>query len=94
MLHYLHALMGKEWTGKGRGWATYNGALGKYGAPAAITRRLEDIREDRNSYLHPEITVSLEDAPMVFGSCNLVITLMAREIEKLRPNAPKRSVAP
>jgi hypothetical protein len=64
-------------------WATYNDQLRVSGAPAAITDRLGEIRSDRNSYAHPEITVSLDEAPVVFELCTGVIFLMAKEIEKL-----------
>jgi hypothetical protein len=61
----------------------YNECLAKNGAPKSITNRLEEIREDRNSYAHPNVTISLEDAPIIFSLCNEVIRRMAKEIERL-----------
>lgn len=83
MLAYYEALTGNAWPFPRRVWATYNDQLRISGAPAAITDRLNEIRSDRNSYAHPEITVSLDEAPVVFELCTGVIFLMAREIEKI-----------
>jgi hypothetical protein len=83
MLRYYEVLTGQQWTERGRGWGAYNRQLIQNNAPRAITNRLEEIREDRNSYAHPSVTISTEDAPIIFSLCNEVIRQMAKEIEKL-----------
>ena len=83
MLAYYEALTGQTWTYKKRDWKMYNDQLAANGAPKAITDRLGEIREDRNAYAHPDITVPLDEALVVFELCNGVIQLMAKEVEKI-----------
>jgi hypothetical protein len=83
MLKYYEALTGSKWTLKKRDWGIYNDHLKKNGAPASITNRLDEIRQDRNAYTHPNMNVSLEDAPIIFNLCISVIHFMAKEIERL-----------
>jgi hypothetical protein len=83
MLTYFEALTGTAWSLRRRDWNTYNNQLHANGALSAITNRLGEIREDRNAYTHPEITVPLDEAIVVFDLCNGVIHLMAKEIEKI-----------
>ena len=83
MLTYYEALTGTAWAFPRRDWYNYNTQLASNGAPPAITNRLGEIREDRNAYAHPDITVSLDEAPIVFELCSGVIFLMAKEIEKI-----------
>ena len=84
-LPIYHELLTKApWPHKKRDWKIYVEQLGVAGAPKAITRRLEEIREfDRNPYIHPDDNVSLEEAPVLFELCTGVIFLMAQEMEKL-----------
>lgn len=84
MLTYYEALTNQSWSYPKRDWKMYNDQLAANGAPKAITNRLGEIREDRNAYAHPDITVPVDEAPVVFELCNGVIHLMAKEIEKLR----------
>jgi len=63
-----------------RDWAVLVGQLGVSGAPKKITQRLDEVREDRNSFAHPDVTVSLEDGPIVYGLCTNIMHLMAKEM--------------
>jgi hypothetical protein len=83
MLAYYVALTGQAWPYKKRDWNIYNDHLAANGAPKAITNRLGEIREDRNAYAHPDTTVPLDEAPIVFELCGGVIHLMAKEMEKI-----------
>jgi hypothetical protein len=85
MLRYYELLKG-PWTFKKRDWKIYVEQLSVAGAPAHITRRLEEIRAfDRNPYIHPEQNVNLDEAPILFELCTGVIFQMAQEMEKLTP---------
>ncbi|HEV2912860.1 MAG TPA: DUF4145 domain-containing protein [Pyrinomonadaceae bacterium] len=94
MLAYYEVLAGQAWPFNRRDWNMYNEHLKKHGAPQAITNRLGEIREDRNAYAHPDITVPLDEALLVFELCNGVIHLMAKEIEKLEAAKTAASSSP
>ena len=83
MLAYYEKLAKKPWSFKKRDWNIYNDQLAKEGAPKAITNRLAEIRADRNAYAHPDITVPLDEGPIVYDLCTGVMFYMAKEIEKL-----------
>ncbi|MGI9166798.1 MAG: hypothetical protein ACR2G5_10515 [Pyrinomonadaceae bacterium] len=83
MLAYYEKLANKPWPFTKRDWNIYNEQLAKEGAPKAITNRLVEIRADRNAYAHPDITVPLDEGPIVYELCTGVIFYMAKEIEKL-----------
>jgi hypothetical protein len=82
MLKYYEVLAGHTWTFKRRDWGIYIDQLRVEHAPASIINRLGDIRDDRNAYMHPEINVSLEEAPIVFEIGTDVIFQMSQEIQK------------
>jgi len=83
-IKYLELLMKQPWPfPKTRDWNAYITHLGKNGAPKRITDRLEEIRDDRNSYIHPDINVTLEEAPIIFGMCTDVVFLIGQEMSKL-----------
>ena len=84
MLGYYEALTGTAWSLPKRDWMNYNTQLRVKGAPSAITDRLGEIREDRNAYTHPDLNVSLDEAPVVFELCSGVIFSIAKEIEKIQ----------
>lgn len=89
MLRYYEVLAGAPWSFPRRDWKNYNDQLAAKGAPKAITNRLDEIRaEDRNAYIHPDVNVELEDAPMIFTLCTGVMHSMAKEITKINPSAP------
>lgn len=94
MVAYYETLTGTAWPFAKRDWGKYNTELKAKGAPAAITNRLGEIREDRNAYAHPDINVSPDDAPVVFELCTGVIQLMAKEIEKIEASSSSRGATP
>jgi len=66
---------------KKKDWKIYIEQLVVEKAPKRITDRLDEIREfDRNSYIHPEVDVTLEEAPILFELCTAVVFWMAKEI--------------
>jgi hypothetical protein len=86
MLGYYKALARKPWPFNKRDWNIYIAQLGVEGAPKSITTRLDEIRDmDRNAYTHPEKTVSLDEAPVLFRLCTGVTFYMCQELEKLTP---------
>lgn len=86
ILHYHEKLSGKTWSFKKRDWKIYVEQLSNAGAPKDITNRLNEIRElDRNAYIHPDVNVSIEEAPVLFELCTGVIFRIGQELEKLNP---------
>jgi hypothetical protein len=87
MIKYLELLMKGPWPyPKNKTWHDYIQHLEKNGAPKKVTERLNEIREsDRNAYIHPDISVPLEEAPIIFGLCTGVVFLMGQEMSKLTP---------
>jgi hypothetical protein len=81
---YYEVLAGKPWPYPQRDWGRYIVELEKFpGVNKTITGRLNEIRElNRNPLIHPEIIVSMEEAPVLFELCNGVIYYMAEEIRK------------
>ena len=76
----------KEWPfPKNKNWDAYITHLDKEGAPKTITTRLNEIRDmDRNAYAHPDKTVTLDEAPILFRLCTGVTFYMCQEMEKLK----------
>jgi hypothetical protein len=87
ILHYYEKLAGQPWPyPKTKDWYNYIDHLKKHQAPDKITMRLDEIRKfDRNAYIHPDINVSLEEAPVLFNLCDGVILYMVQEVERLTP---------
>jgi len=84
MLAYYELLAKHPWTLRKKDWNIYIEQLAKEGAPKQITNRLEEIRVlDRNPYIHPDLNVPLEDAPLLFELCTGVVHFMAQEMNKL-----------
>ena len=83
MLAYYEKLAKKPWPFAKRDWNIYNDHLAKEGAPQTITNRLAEIRTDRNAYAHPDITVPLDEGPIVYDLCTGVMFYMAKEMERL-----------
>jgi hypothetical protein len=84
MLAYYELLVKHPWAFKKRDWKIYIEQLAKENAPKRITDRLDEIRElDRNTYIHPDVNVSLEEAPILFELCTGVVFLMGQEMDKL-----------
>jgi hypothetical protein len=81
MLAYYEFLAGHPWSFTKKDWKIYVEQLAKEKAPKRITDRLDEIREfDRNSYIHPDVNVTLEEAPVLFELCTGVMFLMAKEM--------------
>jgi hypothetical protein len=87
ILHYYEKLAGKPWPyPKTKDWYNYIDHLKNHHAPEKITMRLDEIRKfDRNAYIHPDINVSLEEAPVLFNLCDGVILYMVQEVARLTP---------
>jgi hypothetical protein len=85
MLAYYAALAKHPWPyPQTRNWDAYITHLDKKSAPKSITSRLNEIREmDRNAYAHPDKTVTLDEAPILFRLCTGVTFYMCEEMEKL-----------
>lgn len=83
MLKYYEVLASKPWNFKTRGWQNYVDQLAKLKAPKQITNRLNEIRSDRNSYAHPDVTVPIDEMLPVYDLCTGVMFYMAKEIETL-----------
>jgi hypothetical protein len=81
MLAYYEKLAKKPWPFAKRDWNIFNDHLTKEGAPKGITNRLAEIREDRNAYAHPDVTVPLDEGPIVYDLCTGVMFYMAKEME-------------
>jgi hypothetical protein len=89
MYAYFLALSAHPWPpASARTWNTLVNQLRAAGAPSVIINRLDEIREDRNSYAHPDVTVPLDEAPIVYELCTGVMFYMAKEIEKLQSTSP------
>jgi hypothetical protein len=61
-------------------WAVLVDQLGVEGAPKKIIERLKELREDRNSYAHPDVTVPIDEAPIVYETCTFVMFYIAKEM--------------
>jgi hypothetical protein len=84
ILEYYKRLSGHPWDQTRKDWGIYIDFLIKDGAPEKITTRLREIAKmDRNAYVHPDVTVTLDEAPLLFGLCAAVIFYMGQELERL-----------
>lgn len=88
MRTYYKRLTGNDWPPPalppkkpmGKNWAVLVDQLRVEGASAKVIQRLGEIREDRNSFAHPDVTVPQQEAPTVFDLCTGAMFLMAQEI--------------
>jgi len=88
MITYCGVLMKKPWPHRQRDWGKYITELESHSAPKQITSRLREIKDlDRNPYLHPQKTATLEEAPILFEMCTGVMYFMAKEIETLQTSS-------
>jgi hypothetical protein len=86
ILAYYNFLSGHDWNKNKKDWKIYVEQLVVEGAPKKITSRLDEIRDmDRNSYAHPDVNVTREEAPILYGLCAAVNYYMAEEMSKLTP---------
>jgi len=81
---YYAIVTGVEPKKKFRNWGAYLKKLNQCGANSKITGYLDHIRENyRNPILHPEVTLTADDAQVLFGVCVSAIVLMATELKTL-----------
>jgi len=70
---------------KARNWSAYIKALGAVGANAKIVHHLDQIRElHRNPMIHPEETLTMEEATSLWAVCTSVSVSMIEDIRKRR----------
>jgi hypothetical protein len=84
MLAYYEKLAGHPWAlPKNKDWNSYIDHLGKHGAPPTITDRLREIKNnDRNAYIHPDKSATIEEARVLYSLCDGVNYYMAEEMVK------------
>jgi len=81
---YYKVVTGVEPKTKFRNWGAYIKRLNESGANTKITKHLDHMRENyRNPILHPEVSLSADEAQVLFGVCVSAIFLMANEIKAL-----------
>jgi hypothetical protein len=81
---YYKAVTGVEPKDKFRNWGAYIKRLRERGANPKITGFLDHIRENyRNPILHPTVTLSAEEAQILFGICVSAIVMMASEMKSV-----------
>ena len=86
IIAYYELLAGNQWSFAKRDWKIYIEQLSVKHAPNKITSRLDEIRKmDRNSYIHPDKDVSIEEARVLYGLCSAVNYYMAEEMIGLTP---------
>jgi transposase-like protein len=86
IIQYCECLIGQQWTEKRKDWGRYIEVLVEKNAPDKITSRLREIAKmDRNAYVHPDVTVTIDEAPLLFDLCAAVIFYMGQELERLTP---------
>jgi hypothetical protein len=93
---YYEALTGKTFAAAkiGRNWGEYIKALRAAGAENKITVFLDHIREEyRNPISHPNETLDLEEAFVLFGPALSAIGQMLREIVDLTEESGKAAAA-
>lgn len=61
-------------------WKVLVDQLEVNGAPKQIVNRLRELREDRNSFAHPDVVVRLDEAPIVYDLCTGVMFYIAQEM--------------
>ena len=81
---YYAAIVGKAPKAKMRNWGAYIKNLNQHGADQKITGFLDHIRETyRNPVLHPEVTLSGEDAQVLMGACASAIVQMVQAVQSI-----------
>ncbi len=86
---YYGAVVGKLPKPKMRNWGTYVKNLQKAGADARVTGFLDHIRDTyRNPVLHPEETLSPQDAQVLLGVCVSAIVSMVSAMRAIPPRVP------
>ncbi len=74
---YLKKLTGKEMPIKSRNWGAYIRVLGNSNADKRVIGMIQHIKDTyRNPILHPEVTLSAEEAQVLFGLSVSAIVLI------------------
>jgi len=74
---YYEVVIGKPPAVKYRNWGAYIKRLKECDADKKVTGYLDHIRENyRNPVLHPEVTLTSEEAQILFGVCVSAIVMM------------------
>jgi hypothetical protein len=85
---YYAVVVGKAPKPKMRNWGTYIKNLQTAGADSRVTGFLDHIREAyRNPVLHPEETLSSQDAQVLLGVCVSAIVLMVSAMKAVPPRS-------
>jgi hypothetical protein len=83
---FYEAILNRKPKAKMRNWGAYVKNLEQGGAETRITGFINHIRESyRNPVLHPEVTLSQDDAQVLVGTCISAIVQMMSEIKKKNP---------
>jgi hypothetical protein len=86
MRAYYKKLTGLDWPPPppkpkmAKDWKVLVDQLRVEGAPKKIIERLGELREDRNSYAHPDVTVPVDEAPIVYETCTFAMFYIAKEL--------------
>lgn len=83
MRAYYKHLTGNDWPPpniRSPNWKVLTDQLRVKGAPRTVWARLEELREDRNSFAHPDVTVPPDEAPIVYEICTSAMFYMAKEM--------------
>jgi hypothetical protein len=77
-----------------RNWGKYTESLRGAGAPETICNQLDQLRVlHRNPLTHPEHTLDLTDAKVLWAMCESLMLAMARDMIQRAQNPPKPSSA-
>lgn len=87
MRAYYKKLSGFEWPNRQppdppfwKDWKVLVDQLRVLGAPSNIIQRLGELREDRNAYAHPDVSVPVDEAPVVYEICTFAMFYIAKEM--------------
>ena len=87
---YYTASVGKPPKMKMRNWGTYIKNLATAKADARVTGFVDHIRETyRNPVLHPEETLTPQDAQVLLGVCVSAIVLMVSAMKTIQAQVPR-----
>jgi hypothetical protein len=91
---YYAAVIGRPPKPKMRNWGTYIKNLQTANADTRVTGFLVHIKDTyRNPVLHPEETLSQEDAQVLLGACVSAIVLMVGAIKSKQATQPQTQAA-
>jgi hypothetical protein len=86
--NYYQAVVGSVPKKIPRNWAAYISLLERNGADKDILAFIDHVRTGyRNPILHPDETVDASQASILFGACISLVTLILREMDRLRGGA-------